>query len=85
MKAIQEPVYAFSFIYDMLRLLGNEESDAFESAVISRIPDLFKLSRLCYEAISVKLLYSGFMYKRVILFFADDQFSLYFAGKRLTF
>ncbi|KAH6791560.1 transducin family protein / WD-40 repeat family protein [Perilla frutescens var. hirtella] len=44
-KATQEPVYAFSFIYDMLRLLGDEESDAFESAVISRIPDLAKLSR----------------------------------------
>ncbi|KAL1562189.1 vacuolar protein sorting-associated protein 8 isoform X2 [Salvia divinorum] len=44
-KSIQEPVYAFSFIYDMLRLLDNEESDAFKSAVISRIPDLVKLSR----------------------------------------
>ncbi|KAL1535637.1 vacuolar protein sorting-associated protein 8 [Salvia divinorum] len=44
-KAIQEPVYAFSFIYEMLRLLDDEESDAFESAVISRIPDLVKLSR----------------------------------------
>ncbi|KAG6395277.1 hypothetical protein SASPL_145919 [Salvia splendens] len=44
-KAIQEPVYAFSFIYEMLRLLDGEESDAFESAVISRIPYLVKLSR----------------------------------------
>ncbi|KAL8494825.1 hypothetical protein ACS0TY_019127 [Phlomoides rotata] len=45
MKATHEPIYAFSFIYDTLRLLGNEESDAFESAVISRIPNLVKLSR----------------------------------------
>ncbi|KAL0413068.1 UNVERIFIED_CONTAM: Vacuolar protein sorting-associated protein 8 [Sesamum radiatum] len=45
MKANHEPVYAFSFIHDMLRLLSNGEVDAFESAVISRIPDLFKLSR----------------------------------------
>ncbi|KAL0454931.1 UNVERIFIED_CONTAM: Vacuolar protein sorting-associated protein 8, partial [Sesamum latifolium] len=45
MKANHEPVYAFSFIHDMLRLLSNGEFDAFESAVISRIPDLFKLSR----------------------------------------
>lgn len=44
-KATQEPIHAFSFIYDMLKLLGNEESDAFESAIISRIPDLVKLSR----------------------------------------
>lgn len=44
-KATQEPIHAFSFIYDMLKLLGNEESDGFESAVISRIPDLVKLSR----------------------------------------
>ncbi|XP_057778554.1 uncharacterized protein LOC130997300 [Salvia miltiorrhiza] len=44
-KATQEPIHAFSFIYDMLRQLGNAESDAFESAVISRVPDLVKLSR----------------------------------------
>ncbi|KAK4425213.1 Vacuolar protein sorting-associated protein 8 [Sesamum alatum] len=45
MKVNHEPIYAFSFIHDMLRLLSNGECDAFESAVISRIPDLFKLSR----------------------------------------
>ncbi|KAL0375716.1 UNVERIFIED_CONTAM: Vacuolar protein sorting-associated protein 8 [Sesamum calycinum] len=45
MKANHEPVYAFSFIHDMLRLLSNGEFDAFESAIISLIPDLFKLSR----------------------------------------
>ncbi|KAG8391995.1 hypothetical protein BUALT_Bualt01G0245600 [Buddleja alternifolia] len=45
MKANNEPMYAFSFIHDMLRLLSNEESDSFESAVISRIPDLVKLNR----------------------------------------
>lgn len=45
MKATHEPIYAFSFIYDTIRMLGNEESDAFESAVISRIPNLVKLSR----------------------------------------
>ncbi|GFQ05580.1 vacuolar protein sorting-associated protein 8 homolog [Phtheirospermum japonicum] len=45
MKTIHEPIHAFSFIHEILRLLSNEERDAFESAVISRIPDLFKLSR----------------------------------------
>ncbi|KAK6121136.1 hypothetical protein DH2020_045124 [Rehmannia glutinosa] len=45
MKTMHEPLYAFSFIHDMLSLLRNEELDAFESAVISRIPDLLKLSR----------------------------------------
>ncbi|PIN18586.1 hypothetical protein CDL12_08740 [Handroanthus impetiginosus] len=45
MKAAHEPIYAFSFIHAMLKLLNNEESDAFESAVISRIPNLVKLSR----------------------------------------
>lgn len=47
-KATLEPIHAFSFIYDMLRQFDNEEHDAFESAVISRIPDLIKLSRLCF-------------------------------------
>lgn len=45
MKVMHEPIHVFSFIHDMLRLNCNEESDAFESAVISRIPDLVKLSR----------------------------------------
>ncbi|KAK4415847.1 Vacuolar protein sorting-associated protein 8 [Sesamum alatum] len=53
MKVNHEPIYAFSFIHDMLRLLSNGECDAFESAVISRIPDLFKLSR------SIKLLHNN--------------------------
>ncbi|KAL3622320.1 hypothetical protein CASFOL_033731 [Castilleja foliolosa] len=45
MKMIHEPIHAFSFIHEILRLLSNEERESFESAVISRIPDLFKLSR----------------------------------------
>ncbi|XP_073130734.1 uncharacterized protein [Henckelia pumila] len=45
MKIANEPIHAFSFIHDMLRLLRTEEYDTFESAVISSIPDLIKLSR----------------------------------------
>ncbi|XP_022861232.1 vacuolar protein sorting-associated protein 8 homolog isoform X2 [Olea europaea var. sylvestris] len=45
MKATDEPVLTFSFIHIMLKQLSEEERDAFESAVISRIPDLLKLSR----------------------------------------
>ncbi|XP_031093007.1 vacuolar protein sorting-associated protein 8 homolog isoform X2 [Ipomoea triloba] len=44
-KDVDEPIHAFSFIHDMLQQLGNKDSDAFRSAVISRIPDLAKLSR----------------------------------------
>lgn len=45
MKATDEPILAFSFIHVMLQQLDEKERDAFESAVISRIPDLLKLSR----------------------------------------
>ncbi|RAL47649.1 hypothetical protein DM860_011387 [Cuscuta australis] len=44
-KYIDEPIHAFSFIHDMLHQMGNKDSDAFRSAVLSRIPDLVKLSR----------------------------------------
>lgn len=45
MKAVDEPILAFVFVDDMLRQLRGKESDAFRSAVISRIPDLLKLNR----------------------------------------
>lgn len=45
MKAVDDPILAFIFVDDMLRQLIDKESDAFRSAVISRIPDLFKLNR----------------------------------------
>ncbi|KAL2478611.1 transducin family protein/WD-40 repeat family protein [Forsythia ovata] len=45
MKVTDEPILAFSFIHVMLQQLIDKEHDAFESAVISRIPDLVKLSR----------------------------------------
>ncbi|XP_051145472.1 uncharacterized protein LOC127261257 [Andrographis paniculata] len=45
MKVTDEPIYAFSFIHHMFRQLNKEELDAFELAVLSRIPDLLKLSR----------------------------------------
>ncbi|KAM3247330.1 vacuolar protein sorting-associated protein 8 [Capsicum annuum] len=44
-KAVDEPILAFVFVDDMLRQLRGKESDAFRSAVISRIPDLLKLNR----------------------------------------
>ncbi|XP_010251529.1 PREDICTED: vacuolar protein sorting-associated protein 8 homolog isoform X2 [Nelumbo nucifera] len=45
LKDTDEPIHAFSFINDMLRLLRDTESTQFQSAVISRIPDLVNLSR----------------------------------------
>ncbi|XP_075484312.1 uncharacterized protein LOC142524290 [Primulina tabacum] len=45
MKIANEPIHAFSFIHYMLQLLCTEEYDTFESAVISSIPVLIKLSR----------------------------------------
>ncbi|KAK3004785.1 hypothetical protein RJ639_020124, partial [Escallonia herrerae] len=45
MKDVDEPIHAFSFIDHTLRQPSNSERDAFQSAVISRIPDLVKLCR----------------------------------------
>lgn len=67
-KAKQEPVYAFSFIYNMLSLLDNEERDAFESAVISRIPDLVKLSRLCFYSTFCNIIF------RILLLYINIYF-----------
>lgn len=45
MKDANEPVHAFSYIsYTLLQLHG-KESDAFQSEIMSRIPDLVILSR----------------------------------------
>ncbi|XP_058105006.1 uncharacterized protein LOC131248648 isoform X2 [Magnolia sinica] len=44
-KDVDEPVHAFVFINSMLLQLRENEFSAFQSAVISRIPDLVVLSR----------------------------------------
>ncbi|CAH9089153.1 unnamed protein product [Cuscuta epithymum] len=44
-KSVDEPIHAFSFIHSMLQQLRNKEADAFQYAVMSRIPDLVKISR----------------------------------------
>lgn len=45
MKDFNEPVHAFVFINKMLVQLKNTNAFSFRSAVISRIPELVKLSR----------------------------------------
>ncbi|KAF9600812.1 hypothetical protein IFM89_012551 [Coptis chinensis] len=45
MKDLDEPIHAFSFINSMLLQLRDAESVSFRSAVITRIPELFNLSR----------------------------------------
>lgn len=45
MKDVDEPVHAFSYISCILLQLHGEESDAFQSEIMSRIPDLVILSR----------------------------------------
>lgn len=45
MKDADEPIHAFSFISYTLLKLDGKESDAFQSTIMSRIPDLVKLSR----------------------------------------
>ncbi|KAK1559936.1 hypothetical protein Q3G72_020158 [Acer saccharum] len=45
MKDTDEPIHAFSFIYETLVQLSEDEYAAFRSAVISRIPELVCLSR----------------------------------------
>ncbi|KAM7277027.1 hypothetical protein ACFE04_018893 [Oxalis oulophora] len=45
MKDVDEPVYAFSFISNLLLQLNGNERAAFRSAIISRIPTLVDLSR----------------------------------------
>ncbi|KAI9182668.1 hypothetical protein LWI28_027684 [Acer negundo] len=47
MKDTDEPIHAFSFIYETLAQLSEDEYAAFRSAVISRIPELVCLSRFC--------------------------------------
>lgn len=47
MKDLDEPIHAFSFIDKMFSQLGNTEAVSFQSVVISRIPELVKLSREC--------------------------------------
>ncbi|GMH22393.1 hypothetical protein Nepgr_024236 [Nepenthes gracilis] len=47
MKDVNEPVHAFSFINSELLRLSETESATFRSAVISRIPELTELSRVC--------------------------------------
>ncbi|KAJ4847458.1 hypothetical protein Tsubulata_019162 [Turnera subulata] len=44
-KDIDEPVHTFSYINDMLEKLSGNESHAFRSAVMSRIPELVILNR----------------------------------------
>lgn len=45
MKDLDEPIHAFAFINKMLILLKSGEASSFQLAVISRIPELIKLSR----------------------------------------
>ncbi|XP_071726434.1 uncharacterized protein [Rutidosis leptorrhynchoides] len=45
MKDVDEPVHALSYIDYLLRERSYKRPDAFEAAVISRIPDLVQLSR----------------------------------------
>ncbi|PIA34901.1 hypothetical protein AQUCO_03700277v1, partial [Aquilegia coerulea] len=45
MKDLNEPIYAFSFINTMLLHLKDTESVNFRFAVVSKIPELFNLSR----------------------------------------
>ncbi|GAB4861531.1 hypothetical protein Ancab_036722 [Ancistrocladus abbreviatus] len=47
MKEVDEPVHTFSFINSALLQLSETESVAFQSEVISRIPQLTNLSREC--------------------------------------
>ncbi|XP_061961114.1 uncharacterized protein LOC133681927 [Populus nigra] len=45
MKDVDEPIHTFAYINNMLEKLGDNDSGAFRSAVISRIPELLVLSR----------------------------------------
>ncbi|KAE8671209.1 vacuolar protein sorting-associated protein 8-like protein isoform X3 [Hibiscus syriacus] len=44
-KDVEEPIYAFAFINNMLMQLSNGDYTTFRLAVISRIPELINLSR----------------------------------------
>lgn len=45
MKDVDEPIHTFAYINNMLEKLRDNDSDAFRSAVISRISELLVLSR----------------------------------------
>lgn len=45
MKEADEPIHSFCYVTNMLSQLSGDEFTAFQSAVISRIPELLELSR----------------------------------------
>lgn len=45
MKDVDEPIHTFSYINNILSQLSGNEWNAFQSAVMSRIPELVVLSR----------------------------------------
>lgn len=45
MKEADEPIHSFCYVNKMLSQLSGDEFTAFQSAVISRIPELLELSR----------------------------------------
>ncbi|KAJ6878484.1 hypothetical protein NC652_032103 [Populus alba x Populus x berolinensis] len=48
MKDVDEPIHTFAYINNMLVKLSDNDSGAFRSAVISRIPELLVLSRVFF-------------------------------------
>lgn len=48
MKDVDEPIHAFLFINKTVLELSGNELAVFQSAVISRIPELVDLSRQCF-------------------------------------
>ncbi|CAI9090000.1 OLC1v1024674C6 [Oldenlandia corymbosa var. corymbosa] len=45
MKAVDEPVHAFSFIHDLLQQWDEKQSESFRAAIVSRVVHLVKLDR----------------------------------------
>lgn len=81
MKAVDDPILAFIFVDDMLRQPRDKESDAFRSAVISRIPDLLKLNRLQYNSTMFVIhIQAGFSRDEVHSMPAPNCLTIYFRG-----
>jgi vacuolar protein sorting-associated protein 8 len=61
MKDTEDPFHAFAFIDSMLsrHVSTSEGVVSFQSAVMSRVPDLVKLNRLIFFEASIEYLYAN--------------------------
>ncbi|ONK64159.1 uncharacterized protein A4U43_C07F22710 [Asparagus officinalis] len=88
MNDAHEPIHAFAFINSMLMQLKDMEIVSFKSAVISRIPELLKLSRECtyflvidhFSSESQDILDKLHSHPQSLFLFLKTSFDVYLSG-----